>query len=116
MVVASDPHKDRVIEMAHASCTCDDNRVGFPNGMCTAACGGAEFCGAIPRLVGFNGCIVHNASFEDCIKQNSTPSAVQSCDEAHPCRDDYVCARSASGGGACMPPYFMFQLRVDGHP
>jgi hypothetical protein len=116
MTVALDPHKDRVIKMDAASCTCDGNRVGFPNGMCTAACGGSETCGAIPQLRGFNDCIAHSTSFEECIKQNSTPAAVESCDEARPCRDDYICARSVSGGGACMPPYFLFQLRVDGHP
>ncbi|WP_437943724.1 hypothetical protein WMF27_00680 [Sorangium sp. So ce281] len=25
------------------------------------------------------------------------------------------CARTSSGEGACIPPYFLFQLRVDGH-
>jgi hypothetical protein len=116
MSLSSDPHKDRVLKMESAACTCDDNKVGFPDGMCTAACGGAEMCGAIPQLVGFNACIAKSVSFEDCIKQNSTAAAVMSCDETHPCRDDYICARSASGAGACMPPYFLFQLRVDGHP
>ena len=62
------------------------------------------------------GASAKGVSFGDCIKRNSTPAAVRSCDEARPCRDDYVCARSASGTGACMPPYFLFQLRVDGHP
>jgi len=102
--------------MESASCVCDDNKVGFPDGMCTAACDSTNTCGAIPQLVGFNACIAKSVSFEDCIKQNSAAAAVQSCDEGHPCRDDYICARSASGAGACMPPYFLFQLRVDGHP
>ena len=44
---------------------------------------------------------------------------------AQACRDDYVCAQVAQpsgplfasdSGGACMPPYFLFQMRVDGHP
>lgn len=30
-------------------------------------------------------------------------------------RDDYICARTPDGNGACIPPYFLFQLRVDGH-
>ena len=120
MTLSSDPHADRIAKGETSSaCTCDDNRVGFPNGMCTGACGllgPGEMCGAIPQLTTFNACLGGKTSFEDCIKNNSTPAAVQSCDEAHPCRDDYVCARTASGYGACMPPYFLFQLRVDGHP
>jgi hypothetical protein len=41
---------------------------------------------------------------------------MRGCGEAAPCRDDYICARTPAGGGACVPPYFLFQLRVDGHP
>ncbi|MBX3263164.1 MAG: hypothetical protein KF782_26050 [Labilithrix sp.] len=40
------------------------------------------------------------------------------CNVAVPCRDDYVCAYvpgAPEGTGACMPPYFIFQARVDGH-
>ncbi|MDD9968221.1 MAG: hypothetical protein OXR73_18425 [Myxococcales bacterium] len=32
--------------------------------------------------------------------------------------EDYLCARMPglpSGQGACVPPYFLGQLRVDGH-
>jgi hypothetical protein len=52
---------------------------------------------------------------------------LKGCDANEPCRDDYICARTAAGHsaskdarerahGACIPPYFLFQLRVDGHP
>lgn len=119
MTLSANSHADRVAKMeTSSSCTCDTNPVGFPNGMCTAACGvlgPGETCGAIPQLTQFNSCLGGATSFEDCIKKNSTPAAVRTCDETHACRDDYVCARTGSGG-TCMPPYFLFQLRVDGHP
>ena len=36
---------------------------------------------------------------------------------ARSCRNDYICARIGDGDdGACVPAYFLFQLRVDGHP
>lgn len=45
---------------------------------------------------------------------------LQKCDARNACRDDYVCARvpgpNASTVGGCVPPYFIFQLRVDGPP
>ncbi|MBL9111705.1 MAG: hypothetical protein JNM74_20645, partial [Myxococcales bacterium] len=45
---------------------------------------------------------------------------LQTCDVANQCRDDYVCARvpgpNGTTVGGCVPPYFIFQLRVDGPP
>jgi len=45
---------------------------------------------------------------------------LQRCDVTKQCRDDYVCARvpgpSGTNVGGCVPPYFIFQLRVDGPP
>jgi len=38
-------------------------------------------------------------------------------DQKTPCRDDYICAESfVPERGVCVPPYFLFQFRVDGHP
>lgn len=120
---SSDPLTDRVARLESSACpgACNDNRVGFPGGACVASCaslGEGEVCGAIPRLTGFNDCLARSkgSSFEQCILDNATASAVQACDERRPCRDDYICARTREGKGACMPPYFLFQLRVDGHP
>src|SRR5690606_42020739 len=72
-------------------------------------------CGGIPLLTEFNGCLARGRSFESCIVENTRPGALRACSFDEPCRDDYVCAR-VNGAGACMPPYFLFQLRVDGHP
>ncbi|WP_156041645.1 hypothetical protein [Chondromyces apiculatus] len=100
---------------------CDTNEVGFPGGMCVSACNGAApgeegLCGGIPVLTAFNGCLARHLPFEQCIAETVQPAQLAACDANRPCRDDYVCARTPSGGGACMPPYFLFQLRVDGHP
>ena len=43
-------------------------------------------------------------------------AGLRACDAATPCRDDYLCVRLDAGRGACIPPYFVFQMRVDGHP
>ncbi len=99
---------------------CDLNRVGFPGGLCTGPCTAASSsdvaCGAIPALRPFNDCIARREPFEHCLASTSAPAALLACDRERPCRDDYVCVRTASGAGACIPPYFLFQLRVDGHP
>ena len=94
---------------------CNRSGVGFPGGMCTADCNApGAACGAIAILDPFNACLGRGNSFLSCIRGNVQPAGLRACDEQTPCRDDYVCARAKSGG-ACLPPYFVFQLRVDGH-
>ena len=122
LTASADPHRDRVRQVEKSSCTvgvCNGNRVGFPAGMCTATCDdlpeGAA-CGAIALLTPFNNCLAKNIPFPRCLAQHVTPAGLRACSEDAPCRDDYICARTRSGGGACIPPYFLFQLRVDGHP
>lgn len=94
---------------------CNGSSVGFPGGMCTAVCGAAgSSCGAIAVLDPFNACLARGDTFLSCVRGNVRPAGLRSCDAEQPCRDDYVCARGAAGG-VCLPPYFVFQLRVDGH-
>jgi hypothetical protein len=107
---------------AKAACeggrVCEANAVGFPDGMCAGGCDSlppGATCGGIPLLAEFNACLAAGTTFERCIADNTRPGALHTCSFHVPCRDDYVCAR-ASRGGVCMPPYFLFQLRVDGHP
>jgi hypothetical protein len=97
------------------SMVCNRSGVGFPGGMCTAACEapGAS-CGSIAILDSFNACLARGENFLSCIRGNVRPAGLRACDEQHACRDDYVCARAAAAG-VCLPPYFVFQLRVDGH-
>lgn len=110
--------RDRVKAVATTPCpnmVCNRSGVGFPGGMCTATCQtpGAD-CGSIAILDPFNACLARGESFLACIRGNVRPAGLRACDEQRACRDDYVCARGASGG-VCLPPYFVFQLRVDGH-
>jgi len=72
-------------------------------------------CGGIALLTEFNACLAAQIPFERCVAAHTRPGALRACDFHHPCRDDYVCARGASSG-MCIPPYFTFQLRIDGHP
>jgi hypothetical protein len=113
-----DARRDRVSRPNLEDCPsmiCNRSSVGFPGGMCTAPCGaGDSTCGAIAILEPFNACLGRGESFLSCIRGNVMPAGLRPCDAEHACRDDYVCARSASGG-VCLPPYFVFQLRVDGH-
>ena len=98
---------------------CEATSVGFPGGMCAAACGagGPEAtCGSIALLTPFNNCIARGEPFEACVRANVRPADLRRCDFTHPCRDDYVCARAGKDLGTCIPPYFLFQMRVDGHP
>jgi len=95
---------------------------GFPNGSCSNKCltmgkhTGDAICGAQPPD-GFNECLGSGKPFTQCL-QNATPEFRRRCDSRTPCGDDYVCAGvsgAPKGVGACMPPYFIFQVRVDGH-
>lgn len=132
----ANPHTDRTTDMTVQGCTvpsgvsakCSRSSAsgsvgGFPNGSCTARCGrmgatgGAAICGATPPS-GFNECLSQGRTFTDCLG-DATPAFRRRCDAQTPCGDDYVCAGvtgAPKGVGACMPPYFIFQARVDGHP
>lgn len=115
---ARDPLRDRMSAVTVESCldmVCNRSGVGFPGGMCTATCGApGTRCGAIAILDSFNACLARGEPFIGCIRGNVTPAGLRACDADNPCRDDYVCAKTPHGG-ACLPPYFVFQLRVDGH-
>lgn len=116
---ALNAHADRVVSNGRLPCPGDDvcnrSNVGFPGGMCTAHCGEAgAVCGSIAILDPFNACLARGGVFIDCIRDNVTPAGLRPCGSGKPCRDDYVCAQTPAGG-ACIPPYFVFQLRVDGH-
>lgn len=116
------PHRDRVLAQPENDCGpsrfCEDSSVGFPAGMCSGGCANlkaGEICGSIAVLQGFNQCLARKKPFASCLRDNVRPGALKACDDERFCRDDYICARTP-GGGACIPPYFLFQLRVDGHP
>ena len=117
------PHKDRIVNKKQINCRkdliCEDTSVGFPGGMCSGNCsklGPNAACGSIAVLFGFNQCLAKGKPFENCLVSNVRPGSLRACNSTTHCRDDYICAKTSSGAGGCIPPYFLFQLRVDGHP
>ncbi len=77
-------------------------------------------CGVLAGS-GFNDCIAAGRPFPECLRL-TVPAGLRACDRAHPCRDDYICTApykeltDKRKLGTCIPPYFLFQFRVDGHP
>jgi hypothetical protein len=93
---------------------------GFPNGMCTSPCDRiatpGEICGPTASN-GFADCLASSATFDQCLARHAELQSRGRCNATRACRSDYVCARAGDeADGACVPAYFLFQLRVDGHP
>lgn len=103
---------------------------GFPGGMCHGPCAefglrqGDAICGPVPfdggkLFGGFTHCLARlKRSFAECIADSSKPTWLAACDRNHPCREDYLCTRvpgAPAHEGACLPTYFLAQVRVDGH-
>lgn len=126
----ADPHKDKVTNMKVLACKGGARCVrsggdpgGFPTGMCGGSCskvGQVSSDGSICALAvpsGFNACIGACGEFAKCAAGG--PKAVRkACSATKPCGQDYVCSAvpdAPPGVGACLPPYFIFQARVDGH-
>jgi hypothetical protein len=127
---SADPHADKVEDMTTTACSlpngagghCVRSDGGFPNGMCGGSCakvgkvdGGAICAPGVPT--GFNECIAKLQPFEGC-SQDGKPAYRLACNAGTPCGPDYVCSvvpGAPPGTGACIPPYFVFQVRVDGH-
>jgi hypothetical protein len=102
---------------------CSPNAYGFPGGMCSDACDelgqvtGDAICAPLPAAGYESDCFATDVPIETCIKTHLAKRRVRACDEKHACRDDFACVRvpnAPAGTGACVPPYFVFQARVDG--
>ncbi len=137
---STDAHRDRFAADRIAPCEPLDpageadaarSGDGFPAGMCHERCTeygathGDHVCGPVPfdggqLFGGFNHCLFRlRRAFHECIADASKPTWLRGCDAERPCRDDYLCSRvpgAAPDHGVCLPPYFLAQLRVDGHP
>jgi hypothetical protein len=107
----------------HEGKFCAPNWLGFTGGMCSERCDrvgevrGASICAPLPSAGYESDCLTSREPIEKCLERHLATALVASCDAERPCRDDYGCARVAGaprGAGACVPPYFMFQARVDG--
>jgi hypothetical protein len=125
-----DSHRDRlvshVITACNANARCNPASQGFPDGLCRTDCtdadvgtlDGSSICGLVPSAAGLTQCLAAHRPFKECLAADNTPTFLRTCDRTEPCRDDYACVRVRNGPpgiGACMPPYFAFQARVDGH-
>jgi hypothetical protein len=78
----------------------------------------------------FDSCV--EKDFHTCLNKIVGRGMVSSCHSDHFCREDYICqalpyqlegvpaeagkAVADAGVGFCTPTYFVFQLRLDGHP
>jgi hypothetical protein len=125
-----DPPSDRSdYRVAHQGWRQKDSTGGFPGGMlrigpCEDLPGTSPLpqeakCGRV-AATGFNDCIAQGKPFTECLKKTET-AGLRACDSTNPCRSDYICTApydlpGPKGMGTCIPPYFMFQFRVDGHP
>jgi hypothetical protein len=123
---SANPWLDRAEKLPRIACegiasVCETTSVGFPGGMCSGRCNPLDkngTCGGIAILSDFNQCLAANKPFGECLSKHTRPGNLRSCSAQQPCRDDYICAQAdgqAEGRGACIPPYFLFQMRVDGH-
>ncbi|WP_426392560.1 hypothetical protein [Variovorax sp. R-27] len=126
ITASANPWLDRAEKLPRISCegmlsVCEKTSVGFPGGMCSGPCDPGDkngTCGGIAILSDFNSCLAAKKPFGECLAKHTRPGNLRSCSAQQPCRDDYICAQAEGqpeGRGACIPPYFLFQMRVDGH-
>jgi hypothetical protein len=121
LVSRGDPRRDRMVGAERRRCVdggrCAPRKQGFPSGSCLRsgcdAMPDGAACGVIASH-GFDRCMVRHP-FPRCLRDHVAEVGLAACDETRSCRDDYLCGRMPGGVGACIPPYFLFQLRVDGH-
>lgn len=137
MTDAADPKADS-LKMNKFGCaagySCLMPEEGTPGGMCVSHCRGKlgemhgehEIC-AYGGGTKFDQCAA-SSNFQACLGGAVRPAPRQACDEQNPCREDYMCQRlepvdgskpistTPSTKGFCNPTYFIFQMRLDGHP
>jgi hypothetical protein len=102
---------------------CAPNWLGFTGGMCSELCNasgeqrGTTICAPLPAAHYEADCFLSREPIEKCLERHLVTAYVASCDAHRSCRADYGCARvpgAPQGVGACVPPYFIFQARIDG--
>ena len=120
---AVDPSCPSVNHPGATRAFCAPNWLGFTGGMCSALCArigeiqGGAICAPLPAEGYEADCFRSREPIERCLTRHFVSAEVASCDAERPCRDDYACTRvpgAPEGEGACVPPYFVFQARVDG--
>jgi hypothetical protein len=122
-IVAANPEPCEATLTPGASApVCTANTFGFVGGVCSEECsqngwfGGPYVCIATP-LSGFETeCAEQPVPIGQCAQEHSVRRLLRACSWDSPCREDYGCARVEGAPpaiGACMPPYFLFQTRID---
>lgn len=117
------PRKDAVTSWSQPGCgaamACSKNINGFPLGTCGGTCEAMTAdgtCSDFLDIDGFQNCLRFDFSFETCAERHVLATQVRGCSVDEPCRQDYVCVRTEAGPGACVPPYFVYPLRLDAYP
>ncbi|WP_244494943.1 hypothetical protein [Bosea sp. Root483D1] len=106
--------------MAYRQCTpADRSFSGFANGKVPD-----EICGLAGGKA-FDDCVATNR-FDDCLSKAVTRGNRGTCSATSFCREDYLCqaipddvpgaTTTVKDYGFCSPTYFLFQMRIDGHP
>jgi len=106
--------------MAYRQCTpADRTFAGFANGKVPD-----EICGLAGGKA-FDDCVATNR-FDECLSKAVTRGNRGTCSATSFCREDYMCqaipddvpgaATTVKDYGFCSPTYFLFQMRIDGHP
>jgi len=106
--------------MAYRQCTPADRAfAGFANGKVPD-----EICGLAGGKA-FDDCVATN-NFDACLSKAVTRGNRGTCSATSFCREDYMCqaipddvpgaTTTVKDYGFCSPTYFLFQMRIDGHP
>lgn len=120
------------------SYTCRPPRIGVPGGLAYRQCDEADRAfagfagGAVPAEIcglaggkGFDRCVA-SKDVASCLEAAVARGNRPACGRGRHCREDYICQAlpdDVPGSeavpddiGFCSPTYFVFQMRLDGHP
>lgn len=123
---------------SQTSFNCRPARIGVPGGMAYRQCTPADRAfagfagGKVPEEIcglaggkAFDDCVATN-NFDACLSKAVTRGNRGTCSATSFCREDYMCqaipddvpgaTRVVKDYGFCSPTYFLFQMRIDGHP
>jgi hypothetical protein len=106
--------------LAYRKCTDEDRRfAGFGSGQAAPN----EICGFAGGRA-FDICVATN-DFANCLGASIVRGMRATCSAERLCREDFMCQAlpadlpevgRVAGLGYCSPTYFLFQMRLDGHP
>ncbi|MFG1343464.1 hypothetical protein V5F59_01085 [Xanthobacter autotrophicus DSM 431] len=128
----------RAASASPAAYTCRPAKLGVPGGAAYRQCTPEEraFAGfgkgrtpqEVCAVVGgkaFDLCVATD-NFASCMGASVARGNRPTCGEGRFCREDFMCqalpstlpgvAAAAAQNGFCSPTYFVFQMRIDGHP